>query len=695
MKSNWLLHPSPLKVQLVLTTLAVYLHTFSEWIFFVTKQSFISQSAAADKLRILLLSPLPLVLAGAALVLLYHLSLLLVRDKAWRRRLAAGGIVIPAVILAGTAFLLIDNFTYTIFRRGVITATGHTRWIYVLLLLALVLIAIRILGKKESFPARNPAFRTLAVLGTGLLIISLVAALFRPDVFTAVSLKGESGRLDGNRRPNILLMAGDGINATHMSLYGYSRDTTPYLRTLAGKGLLCENSFTNAGSSGASISSMFTGRLPTRLRLIYPPDILRGADAYRHLPGILRQQGYRNFDISVRHFADPYDLNMRKAFDWANYREIKEGILSETICRNLGLEPDYFLRIMSERISERLLHISGYRRMVDSYGEVMVESRKHKTKAEGINEMQAVIGNNDNVRIEAFFSFIDESPQPFFAHLHLLGTHGPYFYPKRRVFSRDKKQPDKWMTDFYDDAILNFDLLVRRVLRGLQERGMRENTLIVVLTDHGSQWSIDNRIPLLFLFPDGEHSGRINGNTQILDIAPTLLDYLGIIPPDWMEGSSLLAGEVESGRFIFTVDRKMGDTRKKTSGGYWIMDAKKTGPPFYSLGSLGIFSRQKLFNLVLEDSHLEISTVKGHTFPAAPAEIPAPEVIEQLLVDHLAESGYDISSLKRPFTIEHLAPKSEARDIPAAGPRDRKARKDLRDRREKSSSKRIEVQKSR
>ena len=692
MKSNWLTDPAALKVQLVLTTLAVYLHTFSEWTFFVTKQSFISQSAAADKLRILLLAPLPLVLAGAALLLLYHLSLLLVRDKTRRRRFAAGGIVVPAAILAGTAFLLIDNFTYTIFHRGVITATGHTRWIYLLLLPALVLIAVNILGKKKSFPARNPAFRSLAVLGSGLLIISLLAALLRPSAFPAVSLKEESGRLNGNRSPNILLMAGDGINANHMSLYGYSRDTTPFLRTLAGEGLLCKNCFTNAGSSGASISSMLTGRLPTRLRLIYPPDILRGVDAYRHLPGILRQQGYRNFDISVRHHADPYDLNMREAFDWANYREIKEGIISETICRHLGMEPDYFLRIMSERISERLLHISGYRRMVDSYGEVVVESRKHKMGERIKSGKYLMEANKDYDRIETFFSFIDESPQPFFAHLHLLGTHGAYFYPKRRVFSRGMKQPDKWMINFYDDAILNFDLLVRRVLRGLQERGLRENTLVIILTDHGHQWSIDNRIPLLFLFPEGEHAGRIRGNTQILDIAPTILDYLGINPPDWMEGASLLAGEVESGRFIFTVDRKMGDTRKKTSGGNWIMDPRKTGPPFYSLGSVGIFYRQKLFNLVLEDSRLEISTVAGHTFPATPAEIPSPEVIEQLLVDHLTESGYNVSSLERPFTIKHLTLKSEARDIPASGRRDQK---NLRDRREKSSLKRIDVQKSR
>ncbi len=687
MKSNWLSHPSPLKVQLVLTTLAIYLHTSSEWLFFVTKPSFFSQSAAAGKLRVLLLAPLPLVLAGAALVLLYHLSLLLIRDKAWRRRFAAVGIVIPAAILAGTAFLLIDNFTYTIFSRGVITTTGPARWIYMLLLPALVLIAVKILGKKESFPSRPTVFRGLAWLGRGLLIISLLAALFGKSASFAVSLKGESGRLDGNRRPNIIFLGCDGLSAIHMSLYGYSRDTTPVLKELAKEGLLCENCFTNAGCSGASIASMFTGRLPTRLRLIFPPDILRGVDAYRHLPGIMRQLGYRTFDISVRHFADPYDLNMRNAFDWSNYREIKEGFLSETFCRYLGLEPDYFLQKMSERISERLLHVLGYGLMVDSYGEVVVESRKHQSKDGGINAMQAVRGNNDHVRLEALFSFIDESTRPFLAHTHMLGTHGGYFFPKTQVFSQGLEQHEEWMTDFYDDAVFNFDLLVGKVIKGLEDRGLRDNTLIIVLTDHGRRWSIRERIPLLFLFPEGEHSGRIRNNTQILDIAPTVLDYMGIATPEWMEGSSLLAGEPEPGRYIFTTARRYGDVLDKTAG-KWKMDAQKAGPPFYSLGTVGIIFRDKLFNLVMKADRIGISTIEGHTFPATPEEMPAPESIGQSLVDHLAESGYDISSLKRPFKIEYLPLKSEKQDIPAAGRRKEPLPK-------KRDSKRIKIEKLR
>jgi hypothetical protein len=357
------------------------------------------------------------------------------------------------------------------------------------------------------------------------------------------------------------------------------------------------------------------------------------------------------------------------------------------------MEPDYFLHVMYDRLSERLMHIYGGRPMVNSYAEVVVDAGTRKQRGIRQKAKTEEETKKDLDRIEAFLSFVDESEQPFFAHVHLLGTHGPYFYPKRQIFSRNKRQAEEWMTDFYDDAILNFDLLVRKVVRELAKRGLKKNTVIVVLTDHGQRWSIDNRIPLLFLFPRSENKGRIRGNAQILDIAPTLLDYIGIPRPEWMEGVSLLEGEPEAGRFIFTVDRKMGNTRIKNSNGNWLMDPRLTGPPFYSLGTLGAYYRQMMYKLDLKESRLDISELPGHTFPEDPDELPSPEVIEQLLIDHLVECGYDVSSIKRPFTINHIVRETVQQPPPGTGRKDRMDRKEQENRRnlkDRDIQKRIE-----
>ena len=50
-------------------------------------------------------------------------------------------------------------------------------------------------------------------------------------------------------KPNVILFGTDGLNAANMSLYGYSRDTTPYINTLANSSLVSQNNFSNAGNS--------------------------------------------------------------------------------------------------------------------------------------------------------------------------------------------------------------------------------------------------------------------------------------------------------------------------------------------------------------------------------------------------------------------------------------------------------------
>ena len=63
------------------------------------------------------------------------------------------------------------------------------------------------------------------------------------------------------------------------------------------------------------------------------------------------------------------------------------------------------------------------------------------------------------------------------------------------------------MPDFYDDAILEFDSRVREMTELLKEQGVYDRTLLIINTDHGSRWTINQRLPLILRFPGGEHSG--------------------------------------------------------------------------------------------------------------------------------------------------------------------------------------------
>lgn len=73
----------------------------------------------------------------------------------------------------------------------------------------------------------------------------------------------------------------------------------------------------------------------------------------------------------------------------------------------------------------------------------------------------------DRTLLQELFSFIEASPSPFFAHVHLMATHGRRFRPEERLFSKGKTQDRDWMVDFYDDAIRdldrNFEEMIRRL----------------------------------------------------------------------------------------------------------------------------------------------------------------------------------------------------------------------------------------
>ncbi|NCC94988.1 MAG: hypothetical protein EOM10_17270, partial [Opitutae bacterium] len=164
-------------------------------------------------------------------------------------------------------------------------------------------------GLRAALGWRRPV--RWAVLGTLAALAGWAALLATGgDRPAAADSAAAAGRGSARRRPNVLILAWDGISAEHLSLYGYGRDTTPFLRTFRpDRALTCENAFANSLNSGGSIASLLTGKQPTTLRTYYPPEILTGRHAFEHLPGILRQQGYWNLDVSARQFADAYDLN--------------------------------------------------------------------------------------------------------------------------------------------------------------------------------------------------------------------------------------------------------------------------------------------------------------------------------------------------------------------------------------------------
>ena len=92
----------------------------------------------------------------------------------------------------------------------------------------------------------------------------------------------------------------------------------------------------------------------------------------------------------------------------------------------------------------------------------------------------------------------------------------------------------------YDAAVLESDANLGSVIDELKETGRWDETLFILVSDHGEElgdhggWLHDQsaydeliRVPLVIRFPGDEFAGRrIEGPVSLLDIVPTIMDYL-------------------------------------------------------------------------------------------------------------------------------------------------------------------------
>ena len=114
------------------------------------------------------------------------------------------------------------------------------------------------------------------------------------------------------------------------------------------------------------------------------------------------------------------------------------------------------------------------------------------------------------------------------------------------------------MTAGYYGMVAQLDHAIGRVLDVLDERGLADDTLVIVTTDHGEflgehqmifkgPFGYDSllRVPLLVRGPNVPAGAVVTDPVGTIDLAPTMLTAAGVDVPDWMEGRRLLDGPRE------------------------------------------------------------------------------------------------------------------------------------------------------
>ena len=87
--------------------------------------------------------------------------------------------------------------------------------------------------------------------------------------------------------------------------------------------------------------------------------------------------------------------------------------------------------------------------------------------------------------------------------------------------------------------------------------------------------------------------GKIKINSQNMDIAPTILDYMNVEIPLWMDGDSLL-NELSPTRPIYTI--KVRNLRRDPETKRWIH--LESEPPFFHFGQVTVFVCNRWWQLI-------------------------------------------------------------------------------------------------
>ncbi len=145
-------------------------------------------------------------------------------------------------------------------------------------------------------------------------------------------------------------------------------------------------------------------------------------------------------------------------------------------------------------------------------------------------------------------AWLDERPadRPFFLWLHLFDPHDPYTPPEPYKSS----YPDRP----YEAEVAYTDSLVGSFREQLTERGLLDESLVVLTADHGEGLGDHNesfhgffvydstvRVPLIVRAPFGDLGGTtVDQPVSHVDLVPTVLEALGRTAPDSIQGESLL-----------------------------------------------------------------------------------------------------------------------------------------------------------
>jgi arylsulfatase A-like enzyme len=391
---------------------------------------------------------------------------------------------------------------------------------------------------------------------------------------------------------NVVLYILDDLRPDFLGCYGFEKETSPNIDSFAKEAVLYEDAYSTSNGTKAAAASIITSRYPHSLGTLYENNKL--PDYPATLPNVLKKQGFKCYGVSANLFFSP-------KFGFSDFNEFS--------CL---------------QIDEELLE------------------RRRKIGAKSIDMMPSEYVN------EKAFPFFDKDDDKKFIMIWAVDPHGPFYVREGdesffgnskddyiKIEEVDSQNVEK-VKSLYCDMIHHNDHNFGQLIAKLKEKGIYEDSLIIVAGDHGEsfgehQWILGKpifghsdfvyeeviKVPLIIKYPQNEFAGqRFKLPVQLIDIYPTILDTVKAeVKNVKMEGISLNPSRnlINENRLIFTEAQILPVSSYSASVKIGNQKLIKIETPFY-------FGRKlkRMMRNILEK--IQIPSIQFYNLESDPAE---------------------------------------------------------------------------
>ena len=371
-----------------------------------------------------------------------------------------------------------------------------------------------------------------------------------------------------HRRPNIVFVVLDTHRWDRLGCYGYPRGTSPNLDAFAEQATLFENAVAPAQWTIPSHASMFTGEPPSIHGALQSDDALH--PRFKTLAEHLRVAGYRTVGFCNNPLVGVLDNGLRRGFDaFYNYGGAfpsgPSGIGSEGVVSRLWRQAGKTFRGIARPIQNAFAN-SGtlFQGALDPFWVPIwtwIANFKGNTRR-SLRDVSRFVERRVDGRED----------QPHFVFVNLMETHLPYTPPPRYTenfapsylqsadshdFVQDfNRRAADWFTppmepfseletrtlgQMYDAEVAYQDHLLARLLEILHRADRRDDTLVVLVADHGEMlgehflmghafgvYEELIHVPLVIRFPGQSEGERVQEPVSATRLFHTTLEAAGL-----------------------------------------------------------------------------------------------------------------------------------------------------------------------